>query len=382
MKKSVLFVIDNLVMGGVTRVLSNLLQHLDYSKYDVDLLVLHYYEDMPVSIPPQVTVLKGDRSYACIDRSIGSILKSKDLSALFGKLKLVFLLKSGLIKSVIRASRAKLLAKSYDTEISCCDGFTEIFIAQGKTPRKLAWVHSDISVFNDSARYAGLIQQSLDQMDGCICVSQQVKRAYEQQYHVKNAQVIHNIMDDKTIRLLANVPVQLPPADAGSIRLVSVGRLCEAKNYFRFIHVHKMLRNAGYPVISHVIGDGEDRDALEQEIANCGVSDTFFLLGKKDNPFPYVKQADLFILSSNHEGLPTVLFEALILGVPCVSTRVAGAEEILGTQYGIITEKSDDALFAGIQKMLTGTNLAEYQKAASCYPYSINTIIKQIEDIL
>ena len=183
MKKSVLFVIDNLVMGGVTRVLSNLLQHLDYNKYDVDLLVLHYYEDMQVFLPPQVTVLKGGRTYRYIDRSIGSILKSRDVPALLGKLKLVFLLKSGLIKKAITASRKKLLTKAYDTEVSFSDGFTEIFVAQGNTPRKLAWFHGDISVLNDSARYAGLIQASLDQMDGCVGVSQQVKRAYEQQYH-------------------------------------------------------------------------------------------------------------------------------------------------------------------------------------------------------
>lgn len=382
MKKSVLFVVDNLVMGGVTRVLSNLLQHLDYSKYDVDLLVLHYQADMPVNIPRQVTILQGDRTYKYIDRSIGSILKSKDLFALLGKLKLVFLLKSGLIKKVIVRSRKKLLTKAYDTEISFSDGFTEIFVAQGNTPRKVAWVHGDISVYNDSARYAKLIQQSLDQMACCVGVSKQVVCAYEQQYHVKNARVIHNIMDDKKIRTLAKEPAALPSADADVLRLISVGRLCEAKNYFRFIRVHKMLRDAGLPVHSYIIGDGPDRESLEKEIRIQGVTESFFLLGKKDNPFPYVKQADLFVLSSDHEGLPTVLFEALILGVPCVSTKVAGAEEILDTQYGVITEKSDESLFRGIQNMLSNENLTNYQNAVSKYPYCVDTSIKQIEDVL
>lgn len=382
MKKSVLFVVDNLVMGGVTRVLSNLLQNLDYSKYDVDLLVLHYYEDMSISLPPQVSVLKGDRTYAYIDRSIGSILKAKDLPALFGKLKLVFLLKSGWIKNAIAASRKRILTKAYDTEIAFNDGFTQIFVAQGDTKRKIAWLHSDISVFNDSARHMKLIRESLIKMDAFACVSAQVKAAYEQQYGIQNATVIHNIMDCDKIRRSADIAADIPFA-ANNINLISVGRLCEAKNYSRFIRVHKMLLEQGYPVRSYIIGDGPDRLQLEREIADNDLSTTFFLLGRKENPFPFVKQADVFVLSSNHEGLPTVLYEALILGVPCVTTRVAGAEEILGDQScGIITQKSDDALLEGIKTMLSGDNLRDYRDAAGNYHYSTQSIIRQIEDIL
>ncbi len=381
MKKKLLFVVDNLVMGGVTRVLVNLLNNLDYEKYQADLLILHYYEDTEISLPEQVTIIKGDNTYKYIDRTIGSIISSRDLKALCGKLSLVLALKSGFIKKLIRRSRKKMLTSCYDTEIAFNDGFTQIFVSQGNSKRKVGWLHSDISVFNDSARYKTLIEESLKKMDAVVCVSSQVKAAYVQQYNIKNACVIHNIMDADKILKNAESPVVLP-FDADHINLISVGRLCEAKNYFRFIRVHKMLLDSGYPVHSYIIGDGSDREMLEKEIADNGVCDSFTLLGRMENPFPFVKGADIFVLSSNHEGLPTVLFEALILGTPCVSTKVAGAPEILGDRYGILSEKSDEALFTALKEMLIKENLDSYRLAASNYQYSANSIIMQIEDIL
>jgi CDP-glycerol glycerophosphotransferase len=105
-------------------------------------------------------------------------------------------------------------------------------------------------------------------------------------------------------------------------------------------------------------------------------------LGRKNNPFPYVKGADVFVLSSDYEGLPTVLYEALILGVPCVSTAVAGADEILEPGIGIITPKSEEALFSGIRDMLSDGKYKEYKKNAAEYRFSVEEILGQIEGLL
>ncbi len=381
MCKKLLFVVDNLVMGGVTRVLLNLLNNLDYDKYDVDLLVLHYYEDVEINIPSQVTLIKGDSTYKYIDKTLGDIIRTKDISAFLGKLKLVFSLKSGKIKKDIARSRKKILSKKYDTEISFNDGFTQIFVANGDSERKISWLHADISVFNDSSRYTGLIGESLAKMDAFICVSKMVKDAYTAQFGIKNAYVIHNIIDSDKILQDSQESIDFTYPE-NCIKLISVGRLCEAKNYARFIRVHKMLLDDGYNVASYIIGDGLDRELLEQEIEKNQVGNTFTLLGRKENPFPYVKNADVFVLSSNHEGLPTVLYEALVLGVPCVSTKVAGAEEIIGEQYGIITEKSDRALFDGIKELLQEDRLLSAKSASQAYRFSISEIIAQIEKVL
>ncbi len=381
MQKKILFVVDNLVMGGVTASLVNLLNNLDYQKYQVDLLVLHYYNDVNAQIPSQVSLIKGDKTYKYIDKPLGDIIKNKDIPALFGKLILVFKLKTGLIKGVIKKSRKKLIKKVYDTEIAFNDGFTEIFVANGETKRKIAWLHTDISVFNDSARYINIIRESLSEIDLRVCVSEKVKEAYEECYGASDSEVINNILNVEKIKLSSQEETEIK-YQKDKINLVSVGRLCEAKNYPRFVRVHKRLIDAGYNVNSYVVGDGLDRELVEKEIKANGVEDSFKLLGRRENPFPYVKNADLFVLSSNHEGLPTVLYEALILGVPCVSTSVAGASEIVSSEHGIITDVNDDALFCGVETMLKNKKYLEYKEKVAQYEFSIKELVDKIEKVL
>ncbi len=381
MHKNILFVVDNLVMGGVTRVLLNLLNNLDYNKYTIDLLVLHYYEDVEVNIPSEVTLIKGDSTYKYIDKTLSDIIKNRDIQAFFGKLKLVLALKSGIIKKLIAKSRKTMLSKTYDTEIAFNDGFTQVFVANGNAKKKVSWLHADISVFNDSSRYINLISESLSKMDAFVCVSQMVKDAYVKQFGIKNAFVIHNIIDSEKILKDSQMPVELN-FSKDHINLISVGRLCEAKNYSRFIRVHKKLIDEGYNVSSFIIGDGIERELLESEIEKNEVQNTFTLLGRKENPFPYIKNADIFVLSSNHEGLPTVLYEALVLGVPCVSTKVAGAEEIIGSRYGIITEKTDQDLLLGIKQLLKKGKFDSVKSEAMSYSFSTSEIVGQIENVL
>ena len=146
MPKNILFVVDNLVMGGITKVLSNLLQNLDEKKYNIDLLVLHYYEDMCIQIPKNVKLIKGNEYFSYVDVSIKKILKEKDLKQFFNKVSLVMLLKSGKIEKKIKKARDKILKKDYDTEIAFSDGFSHIFVDNGNTPNKIAWMHTDISL--------------------------------------------------------------------------------------------------------------------------------------------------------------------------------------------------------------------------------------------
>ncbi len=381
MKKKLLFVVDNLVMGGVTTVLVNLLNALDYTKYKVDLLVLHYYDDVEINLNPNVSIIKGDKSYKYIDKSLGEIVSEKNIAALFGKLKLVFSLKTGLIKNVIKKSRKKILTEKYDTEISFSDGFTEVFVANGDTPKKVAWMHGDISVHYDSARYIKLIAESLKKMDICVCVSKKVMEAYKAVFGMENICVINNIINDKKIIEKSAEDIGCPYKE-GVINIVSVGRLCEAKNYFRLIKVHKKLIDGGYKINTYIVGDGLDREALENQIEEEKIADTFTLLGRKENPFPYVKKADLFVLSSTHEGLPTVLTESIILGTPCVSTLVAGAKEILGDSYGLVVDNSDVALYEGVKEVLDSGKIEVYRNNLKDYKFDSDKIIKEVEGVL
>lgn len=381
MKKKILFVVDNLVMGGVTRVLVNLLNRFDFEKYEVDLLVLHYYEDMDVKISEKVNLLRGDSTYKYIDKSLGQIVSEKNLKALFGKMKLVFLLKTGLVKSVIKKSRKKLLTKKYDTEIAFNDGFTEVFVANGETPKKIAWMHADVSVFNDSAKYKKLISQSLERMDMCVGVSEKIMQAYMEYYGLKKFCVIHNILDADSIIEKSEEQFENPYKN-DVVNLVSVGRLCNQKNYKVFVAAHKKLIDDGYKIRSYVVGEGLDRKELETLICENDISESFILLGRKDNPFPYVKNADIFVLSSLYEGLPTVLYESIILGTPCVSTRVAGADEILENKYGLVTENSVNGLYEGLKEVLENGKDRVFRENLKNYRFDYKEIIQKVENII
>lgn len=384
MPKNILFVVDNLVMGGITKVITNLLVNLDPEKYNIDLLVLHYYEDMNVKIPEYVNIIEGNKFFSSVDVSIKRIMKEKNVSEFFKKLSLVISLKSGRIRNKIVEARKNILTKKYDTEIAFSDGFSHIFVANGDTPNKIAWMHTDISVQNDSKRYYNLVKESLKKMNMSVCVSDRVREVYKSYYDLDDdkIQTIHNIIDVDEIKNKGNEKIDIE-FSKDAINLISVGRLESQKNYERFINVHKRLIDDGYKINSYLVGDGLEKEKLENTIKEQKIEDTFFMLGRKDNPFPYVKKADLFILSSILEGLPTVLYEAIILGIPCVSTEVAGAREILKDQYGLITENDDEALYCGIKKVLDDKKLLDtYKSEVSMYKSENSDIIRKVEKII
>lgn len=384
MPKNILFVVDNLVMGGITKVITNLLVNLEPEKYNIDLLVLHYYEDMNVKIPEYVNIIEGNKFFSSVDVSIKRIMKEKNVSEFFKKLSLVISLKSGKIRNKIVEARKNILTKKYDTEIAFSDGFSHIFVANGDTPNKIAWMHTDISVQNDSKRYYNLVKESLKKMNMSVCVSDRVREVYKSYYDLDDdkIQTIHNIIDVDEIKNKGNEKIDIK-FSKDVINLISVGRLESQKNYERFINVHKKLIDDGYKINSYLIGDGLDKEKLENTIKEQKIEDTFFMLGRKDNPFPYVKKADLFILSSILEGLPTVLYESIILGVPCVSTEVAGAREILKDKYGLITKNDDEALYCGIKKVLDDKKLLDtYKSEVSMYKSENSDIIRKVEKII
>lgn len=384
MPKNILFVVDNLVMGGITKVITNLLVNLDPEKYNIDLLVLHYYEDMNVKIPEYVNIIEGNKFFSSVDVSIKRIMKEKNVSEFFKKLSLVISLKSGKIRNKIVEARKNILTKKYDTEIAFSDGFSHIFVANGDTPNKIAWMHTDISVQNDSKRYYNLVKESLKKMNMSVCVSDRVREVYKSYYDLDDdkIQTIHNIIDVDEIKNKGNEKIDIE-FSKDVINLISVGRLESQKNYERFINVHKKLIDDGYKINSYLIGDGLEKEKLENTIKEQKIEDTFFMLGRKDNPFPYVKKADLFILSSILEGLPTVLYESIILGVPCVSTEVAGAREILKDKYGLITKNDDEALYCGIKKVLDDKKLLDtYKSEVSMYKSENSDIIRKVEKII
>ncbi len=377
MTKRVLFVVDNLKLGGVTKVLSTLLQELAAFDLSIDLMVLHYYADMQVQLPETVRILKGSDALAAVDDSIGALLRQKRVGRILKKLWLAFSIKTGWVRRTIRRERRVLAA--YDVEVAFGDGFPYLYTAFGDTPQKIAWMHSDVLVHDHSARYFKTMKQALARMDACVAVSRKVGDAYEARYGVSGVQVIPNLLDHREILRKAEEPLELPQT-AQRPCFVTVGRLCHAKHYDRLIRVAKRLRENGRQFTVCIIGDGEDREELAQLITDFKLTDTVFLLGRRDNPYPFVRHADAFLLCSRYEGLPTVLYEAILLKTPCISTEVAGAREIVDEAFGTVCENSEGAFFAAVDRVLEDpTVLKTWAAALAGYVYDTAPTVEKLK---
>ena len=382
MKKNILFVVDNLKMGGVTKVLINMLKSLDNSDYSIDLLVLHYYKDMLIDLPDNIKIIKGSKYFHIVDQNLKSLLVNKDIKNIFRKCCFSFNIKTNIIKRKIKKDRLKNIKKQYDVEIAFGDGFPYLYTSYGNSIKKIAWMHSDVAVRDYSARYYKNIKNALSKMDLFIAVSDKVATSYKNRYNIATVEVIPNIIDDYEIIKKSKLAPEVS-FDKNQLNFISVGRLDYSKNYLMLLNVAKHLIDDGYKFKVYIVGDGEENVTLQKAIINLKMEKHFILLGRKDNPYPYVKNSDLFLLSSRYEGLPTVIIEALILHIPCISTEVAGIYEILNNSFGVITKNTENDFYLNLKHLLDNPQkIIEMKENLSNYKYNNNIIIDKIKNIL
>ena len=292
MKKNILFVVDNLKMGGVTKVLINMLKSLDNSDYNIDLLVLHYYKDMLIDLPDNIKIIKGSKYFHIVDQNLKSLLVNKDIKNIFRKCCFSFNIKTNIIKRKIKKDRLKNIKKQYDVEIAFGDGFPYLYTSYGNSIKKIAWMHSDVAVRDYSARYYKNIKNALSKMDLCIAVSDKVATSYKNRYNIATVEVIPNIIDDYEIIKKSKLAPEVS-FDKNQLNFISVGRLDYSKNYLMLLNVAKHLIDDGYKFKVYIVGDGEENVTLQKAIINLKMEKHFILLGRKDNPYPYVKNSDL-----------------------------------------------------------------------------------------
>jgi glycosyltransferase involved in cell wall biosynthesis len=383
MKRKVLFVNDEMVVGGVARVLNNMLKYLDPEKVEIDLLVLHKHGEMLKDVPSYVNVIEGSSFFKVCDQPLKELIKNHQWILVLQKFYLLFLMKSGLIFSKIRAERKKFLTKEYDVEIAYKEGFCTVFVASGNSKKKVNWVHVDYKVHNYSSNHMGLVKKALDQMDVHVAQSHAAAAAYKEVFNLKqNFEVIYNCIDIEKIQSQAKEEYVFPHA---GFHAVSVGRLHFQKAYLRMIEVHRQLIEAGIQYHFYVVGDGEERKEIETKIKEYHLEDTFHLMGYDSNPFKYVHAADLFVLQSLYESAPTVVYEALTVNeTPILTTDVAGVrEQLKDGKLGMIVENSERGLVEGLKQCIGNEELLQqYKKAMKEYTNSNEISLSQIERLL
>lgn len=361
--KKILFGITSLGLGGAERVLVDLANRLS-NEYEITILTIYPKGELEKQLTDKVKLIS---------------LYSKPFSQYNKVQKLSISLR---LLSIDKPP------KGYDTYVAFLEGPITRLFSKIKKCKKIVWIHNDISkVFGNSLK--SKIKKILDKniyrkYDKLVFVSEENRQDFNKLYGNYDQVIIRNYLDFNKVLEKAEENVKLP-FDKNNINLVSVCRLVEQKAVDRFIKVHAKLEKEGIHSQVYIIGDGPERKKLEQEIKELKEEDNFFLLGAKENPYPYIKNADYFCLLSNYEGYGMVLDEAKILNKLIIITDTASKESIENYKNGIILENSEKGIYKGLKKTLNSdiiiTDFDEKERIKETEKYYDN-IISKVKSII
>ena len=367
--KKIVFGITSLTLGGAERVLVDLANKLsELEEYQITVFTIYGQGELEKQLSDKV-ILKSiySKSYKQLSK-----LKQKlivPLSILIGKNRIY----------------KKHIENKYDVEVAFLEGPTTRIFACGKEKnKKIAWVHNDISqVFGEGikANLKRKIDEKLyNKFKKLIFVSKNNLESFKQTY-LKNTtekQVIYNYIDAQNVLNKAESELDVE-FDTNKTSLLTVARLVPQKALDRLIKVHQKLIEEGVNHNIYIIGDGPEKERLQQLIKDSKVEKTVKLLGKKENPYPYMKKADYICLLSHYEGYPMTLVEAKILNKNILVTDTAAIETVENYRKAKIFENSENGIYEGLKNILAmPKKYSNIQNAE----YNTNEILDQVKQIL
>lgn len=281
----------------------------------------------------------------------------------------------------------RYLKGHFDIDIAFLEGpITRIFAYKGNN-KKIAWIHNDISkVFGKD--YKAKIKKYIDKLfynkyDQIIFVSEQNKKEFEKVYgNISERRIIYNYINKERVISLTKERYNKSIKNLDNEKkFITVSRLVKQKAIDRLIRVHKRLIDEGFNHKIYVIGDGEEKFNLISLVKKMKVEKTFIFLGKKENPYPYMKQADYFMLLSYFEGYGMVLEEAKILNKTILVTDTAAKEAVKNYDKKLVIKNNEDAIFYEMENVLQGKYSFLYEENEK-YNYDNKYLLEQIKNIL
>ena len=378
--KHILFINGHLNTGGVERSLVDVLKHMDYEKYAVDLLLLEDTGDYASELPPEVNVLFRDlhNTYGSFASSVRRCIAARDWMCL--RLRTLFLLRKFLGSRALKSAATLLLGEHhYDCVIGSRPGICADLAGYSvKAKRRITWWHHG-EFYVDRVAYGAMCSK----MNAVAVVSQSCKAMLQEKLPEIESKLVYipNMLDAVAIGQKAGNS----PYTGDMLHIVSVGRLAPEKHFENVFPAAKALRQAGIDFAWHVIGDGPERSKLETLIAENDLKDHVILDGSKTNPYPYMKYADLFVHPSYVESQGLTVLEAMALGVPCVVTKSRGPCEFIEDGInGLLTEQSPESLTEEVLAILNDKTLYQSIKENTVCPeqFAPDRVMKQIEALI
>lgn len=363
-KKKILIIMPGMFIGGAERSLLGLLEALDYEYTEVSLFLYRHEGEFMRYIPSEVNILPAIPEYATFDVPVSALLKNRQIAFAFAR---VMAKAAATIRrrscggqysvwipmQFISKYLQPLLPKipgNYDLAIMFL-GVADTLLNKVSAKIKAAWCHTDYdSLYPDKK----MDEAVYERLDWIVNVSDSCTSIFKKHYphFSEKAITIENILPARTIRREAHEPIEAKVSGKG-IRLLSIGRFNSIKNFHNIPYMCRKLRQKGMDVSWDIIGYGQEEARICAAIAEEGMEEYVTVLGKKDNPYPYIEQCDLYVQPSLLEGKSVTVREAQLLGKPVVITRYAtSASQLEENVDGVIVPMDIDACVAGIAALL------------------------------
>lgn len=382
MKNKLLFINGHMNSGGVEMSLLNVLKHIDYNKYDIDLLLLEDVGDYEKYIPDEVNIkfINISNTFGSLITSVIKCIKERDLRSL--RLKIIFTFSSRFGQKNIRfAKKIFTNNKEYDCAIAYRSGIATKILAYAVNCKKRItwWHHGEINV--DVKEYEKLSYK----MDSIVAVSRYCKDMLEDRMPLLKGKVkiIPNMIPKDEIIDKAKQGSEI--CKKNKWQIVSIGRLSKEKHFENVVKTAFELKKRKINFSWEIIGDGTERSSLEKLVDIYELENEVRFIGNVENPYPYLKSKDLLVHPSYVESQCLVVLEAMALNIPCIVTKSGGTcEYIEDGVNGLLAEKNHKSLTRKTIEIIENDNLYKKIKENSICPsiFEPQEVMSKIYDII
>lgn len=367
MKKRIFISMHYMELGGAEISLIGLLQAIDYSKYNVDLFVHRHQGELMAFIPKAVNLLPEITAYACIESPLTEAIRRRQLGVAWGRLKAKWRARRYQPKDATKPQCAifQYIAQEtvnylpslerygeYDLAISFLQPHNYV-LSKVRAKKKVCWIHTDYTKVEFDVNAELPIWTAFDHI---VSISPDVTRTFLQIFPSLEDKIveIENILSSEFVRKRAdeqNVSNEIPKK-GNCINILSVGRFSEQKNFDNVPDICRRIREQGVDLYWFLIGFGND-SLIRQKIHEAGMEDYVILLGKRTNPYPYMKACDIYAQPSRYEGKSVTVREAQMLCKPVVITNYATAKsQIQDRVDGVIVPMDNEGCAKGIAEFI------------------------------
>ena len=340
-----------LITGGVETILANYIEALHSIGYSVDVLITYKLDDKKYD---DIQFIFSEKIFHKIYHSNNGFISKviKEFYKFYSKISFY--------------NKINQLYSHYDYIIDfseCLDSYIRNPFVRNKKIKSIRWVHNQLP---DKKRYIKKYHKILSKHYRVIAICDEMKDILLGKFNVDSNRllVLHNPINLNKLKIKSiNYDIKLEPY------LLQVSRLIKGKGHEELISIYGALRNKGIKHKLYFIGDGENKENLIKIVRSLDLENNVFFLGELENPYPYFKNATLFLHCSESEGLPTVLLESMVFGVPVVAMDCpTGPKDILGrnSEFGKLVPLHDKEQFVSeTLKLLTNSNLYSYYSQKS-----------------